>query len=220
MENDDELLTISGIQHFAYCRRQWALIHIEQQWAENLRTVEGHLFHERAHDTAKTEKRGDILITRGLPILSRTLGVNGVCDVVEFHASPHGVNLRGWDGLWLPYPVEYKKGAPKEHDADELQLCCQALCLEEMLLCKIPQGSLYYGEPHRRTKVDFTEELRSKVRNMTDEMRELYKRGYTPKVRPTKGCNACSLKEICLPRLSKTLDVGKYLSEHLKDNGR
>ncbi len=116
--------------------------------------------------------------------------------------------------------VEYKKGAPKEHDADELQLCCQALCLEEMLLCKIPQGSLYYGEPHRRTKVDFTEELRSKVRNMTDEMRELYKRGYTPKVRPTKGCNACSLKEICLPRLSKTLDVGKYLSEHLKDNGR
>ncbi len=217
--DDDDFLAISGIQHFAFCRRQWALIHIERQWAENLRTVEGRLLHERAHGSEKTEKRGDLLIARGLPVFSRSLGVGGVCDVVEFHASPEGVSLRGWDGLWLPYPVEYKKGAPKEHDADELQLCCQALCLEEMLLCRIPQGSLYYGEPRRRTEVDFTSELRDRGREMTAEMRRLYLRGHTPKVRPTKGCGACSLKEICLPRLTRLSDVGRYISEHMKEGG-
>lgn len=133
----EEYLQLSGLQHFAFCPRQWALIHIEKQWNENLRTVEGELFHKRAHDEQERERRGDLLILRGLPIVSHTLKLSGQCDVVEFHASGEGISLRGEDGLWDPFPVEYKKGAPKENSADELQLCAQAVCLEEMLCCSI-----------------------------------------------------------------------------------
>ncbi len=218
MTDDDELLPISGLQHFAYCRRQWALIQIENLWSENLLTAEGRLLHERAHDPSQTEVRGGVIVARGLPVFSRRLGMSGVCDAVEFRPSPEGVSLRGREGLWLPYPVEYKRGAPKEHDADELQLCCQALCLEEMLLCRIPEGSLFYGQPRRRTRVEFTPELRGRVAELAAEMRELYRRGHTPKVRPAKGCGACSLKELCLPRLAKAPDVDRYLAEHIKDN--
>ena len=128
MYHEEDFLAISGLQHFAFCRRQWALIHIEQQWQENLRTVEGHILHENAHDAFFTEKRGTVLISRGMAVQSRTLGVNGVCDVVELHASPDGVPIFGRGGKWLPIPVEYKRGSPKETDADRLQLCCQAMC--------------------------------------------------------------------------------------------
>ena len=114
-----------------------------------------------------------------------------------------------------PYPVEYKKGAPKENDADELQLCGQAMCLEEMLLCRIPEGSLFYGENRRRLHVEFTQGLRDRVSNMAEEMHELWEKGYTPKVKPQKGCNACSLKEICLPRLMKTKTVASYIEKQL-----
>ena len=131
-DTEEDLLQLSGLQHFAFCRRQWALIHVEHQWQENLRTVEGALFHQRAHDEAQRERRGDTLILRGLPVISHRLGITGQCDVVEFHGAPDGVPLRGEDGLWLPYPIEYKRGAPKAHDADRLQLCAQAMCLEEM----------------------------------------------------------------------------------------
>ncbi len=125
MYHEEDFLAISGLQHFAFCRRQWALIHIEQQWQENLRTVEGHILHENAHDAFFTQKRGTVLISRGMAVQSRTLGVNGVCDVVELHASPDGVPIFGRGGNWLPIPVEYKRGSPKETDADRLQLCCQ-----------------------------------------------------------------------------------------------
>ena len=148
--NQEEYLQLSGLQHFAFCRRQWALIHIEQQWQDNLRTVEGDLMHRRAHDEAIREKRGTILILRGLSVSSPTLGISGKCDVVEFHQDPAGISLHQEEGLWLPYPVEYKRGSPKEHQADELQLCAQAICLEEMLCCKIPEGALFYGETRRR----------------------------------------------------------------------
>ena len=127
MYDEDNYLMLSGIQHFAYCRRQWALIHIEQQWAENERTVDGHLFHATAHDNEKVEKRGNLLITRGLPVKSAQLGMSGICDVVEFHKSKTGISLFTYEGTWIPYPVEYKKGAPKSNDADELQLCAQTL---------------------------------------------------------------------------------------------
>jgi CRISPR-associated exonuclease Cas4 len=207
---------LSGLQHFAYCRRQWALIHIEQQWAENERTVDGQIFHRRAHNAEATEKRGDVIITRGLHIKSSKLGVSGICDVVEFHRSEQGITLHSYEGKWQPYPVEYKKGEPKEHNADELQLCAQAMCLEEMLLCDIPSGSLYYGENRRRTSVEFTEELRRQVTDMANEMHILWKKGYTPQVKPQKGCNACSLKEICVPRLRKTKKVKSYIEENLR----
>lgn len=215
MYEEDDYLMLSGLQHFAYCRRQWALIHIEQQWAENERTVDGQLFHTTAHNADKLEKRGNLIITRGLRIKSVTLGVSGICDVVEFHKSAEGISLSSHDGLWQPYPIEYKKGEPKENRADELQLCGQAMCLEEMLLCHIPGGSLFYGENRRRTQVEFTEELRTQVKDMLAEMHELWKKGYTPKVKAQKGCNACSLKEICVPRLFKEQPVETYISDKL-----
>ena len=142
---EENFLQLSGLQHFAFCRRQWALIHVEGQWAENLRTVEGSIMHTRAHDEKQRERRGDTLVLRDLPVFSPTLGVSGKCDVVEFRADPGGVPLQGEAGLWLPYPVEYKRGSPKSHDADRLQLCCQAMCLEEMLCCSVLEGSLFYG---------------------------------------------------------------------------
>ncbi|PWM23188.1 MAG: CRISPR-associated protein Cas4 [Clostridiales bacterium] len=211
MEQKDEYLQLSGLQHFSFCRRQWALIHIENQWSENLRTIEGNLFHNRAHDEQRRERRGDTLILRGLPIVSHTLRLSGQCDVLEFHASPKGVHLRGEEGLWIPFPVEYKRGAPKENFADQLQLCAQAICLEEMLCCSISEGALFYGETRRRTAVLFTEELREKVRLTTAEMHQMFRRSYTPKVRPTKSCNACSLKELCLPVLMRKKNVSEYL---------
>lgn len=215
MHGEDDFLMLSGLQHFAYCRRQWALIHIEQQWAENERTIDGHLFHTTAHNSEKLEKRGDLIIARGLRIKSENLGVTGICDVVEFHKSPNGIKLFSFDGLWQPYPIEYKKGEPKDNNADELQLCGQAMCLEEMLLCNISSGSLFYGENRRRTKVEFTDDLRAQVKNMLTEMHELLKKGYTPKGKAQKGCNACSLKEICVPKLFKSQSVTDYIDNKL-----
>ncbi len=215
MYEEDDYLMISGLQHFAYCRRQWALIHIEQQWAENERTVDGHLFHHTAHDAAKIEKRGNLLITRGLRVKSARLGLSGSCDVVEFRKDSDGISLSSYEGLWLPSPVEYKKGQPKEHDADELQLCAQAICLEEMLACRILCGSLFYGENRRRHKVEFTDSLRKRVSDMAAEMHDLWKKGYTPKVKWQKGCNACSLKNICIPKLGRIKPVDAYIENRL-----
>ena len=214
----EDLLPLSGLQHFAFCRRQWALIHLEQQWQENLRTVEGGLLHRRAHDGAARERRSDTLILRGLQVVSHQLGLSGQCDVVEFHATPKGVPLQGEEGLWQPYPVEYKRGKPKSHQADELQLCAQAMCLEEMLCCSIPEGALFYGEPRRRTVVFFTPELRETVRRDSDEMHQLYHRGHTPKAKPSKSCSACSLKELCLPQLVRRESVQTYLRRAMEES--
>ena len=210
-------MTLSGVQHYAFCPRQWALIFVEQQWKDNERTVDGSLMHARAHDETLIERRGDRLTARGLRVVSHALHVTGVCDVVEFHQAADGVALYGQEGKWVPYPVEYKRGAPKEHDADALQLCGQAMCLEEMLLCAIPEGSLYYGETRRRERVAFTPELRARVEGLLGEMQGYMDRGYTPKARMTKGCNACSLKELCLPRLSKSVSVEEYLRQAAKE---
>ena len=212
----EEDFQLSGLQHFAFCRRQWALIHIEQQWRENLRTVEGDLLHRRAHDEQARERRGDILILRGLSVASAALGISGKCDVVEFRADPGGISLRGEEGLWVPFPVEYKRGSPKPHRADELQLCAQAMCLEEMLCCTVSEGAIFYGETRRRTSVSFSRELREQVKAMLEEMHQLYRRGYTPKVRRSRSCNACSLKELCLPALMKENDVNAYLRQAME----
>ena len=214
---EESYLLLSGLQHCKFCRRQWALIHIEQQWAENFRTVDGALMHRNAHDAGFQESRGDLYVTRGVSITSPTLGVSGQCDVLEYHRSDTGIPLRGKDGLWQPYPVEYKRGSPREDTGDALQLCGQAMCLEEMLCCEIPEGALYYGEIRRREVVSFTPELREEVRGMLREMHELYRRGHTPKVRPTKSCNACSLKELCLPKLMGRRTVQSYLKERMEE---
>lgn len=214
---EEDFLQISGLQHFQFCRRQWALIHLEQQWAENLRTVEGELLHQRAHDASQRERRGELLITRDMRVFSVTLGISGSCDVVEFRKSETGILLPGLEGKYQPYPIEYKRGSPRTDNANHLQLCAQAMCLEEMLCCEIPEGALYYGEIRRREKILFTEELRQEVKKAVEEMHQLYQRGYTPKVRPSKSCNACSLKDLCLPKLMKKKLVRKYLREHLEE---
>ena len=214
--SEDEYLQISGIQHFAFCRRQWALIHLEQQWRENLRTVEGGILHERAHDEGFAEKRKGLLTVRGMRIQSPTLGVSGSCDVVEFRADPSGVALAGREGRWTPYPVEYKRGSSKETDTDRLQLCAQAMCLEDMLCCDVPEGALYYGETRRRECVAFTAELRDTVRDMFAEMHEYRRRGYTPKVKTGSFCRACSLVELCLPKLCKGSSAMAYIQRELE----
>lgn len=204
---------LSGIQHFAFCRRQWALIHIEQLWDENLRTAEGNIMHEKCHDAYFTENRGDVTISRGVPIFSRTLGASGECDVVEFIKDKNGVSLNGKEGLYRAYPVEYKHGQPKDTDIDILQLAAQAICLEEMLLCEIKSGAVFYGETKRRLKVEITDELKNKVRTMFQEMHEYMAKGHIPKVKPTKSCNACSLKNLCMPKLYRLGNVKQYLDE-------
>ncbi len=219
IDDEDLYLTLSGIQHYAFCPRQWALIFVEQQWADNYRTIDGAVMHKRAHDETIFERRGDLLTAHNLRVVCKKLRVTGVCDVVEFHLSPTGVRIQGQSDLWQPYPVEYKRGAPKSHDADMLQLCGQALCLEEMLLCEIPQGSLYYGETRRRQEVTFTPEMRERVRHILDEMAGCMDRGYTPKPRSGKHCNACSLKDLCLPKLHKTQSVAEYLRKECAEEG-
>ncbi len=215
--NEGDFLQLSGLQHFKFCRRQWALIHIEQQWSENYRTIDGALMHKNAHDLQYTESRGDRFIVRGISVFSSTLGVSGQCDVLEYHRAADGIPLRDKDGLWQPYPVEYKRGSPRDDTGDTLQLCGQAMCLEEMLCCDIAEGALYYGEIRRRIMVSFTEELRFQVREMLKEMHELFSRRYTPKVKPSKSCNACSLKELCLPKLMKSRSVSSYLKEAMEE---
>lgn len=213
----DDYLMISGIQHFKFCRRQWALIHIEQQWAENVHTVVGELMHKKAHDPYLTEKRKDILIVRALPVSSKSMGVSGECDIVEFHKCEDGITLFGHRGLYSVYPIEYKKGKPKESDEDKLQLAAQAMCLEEMFSTEITEGAIFYGETRRREPVEFTEELRCEVRKIFEEMHEYYKKNYTPKVKPTKACSSCSLKEICMPKLEKAGSVKVYVQKVLED---
>ena len=186
---------------------------MERQWAENARTAEGHVFHETAHHGPESEARGDLLILRGLRVASPTLRLGGVCDVVEFHRSPSGVSLAGREGLWLPYPVEYKKGSDQTRESDEVQLCGQALGLEEMLCCQIPEGSLFYGETRRRTRVAFDGTLRQRTLDLLHELLGYMDRGYTPGAKLHKGCNACSLRDICLPKLSRAPSVADYIHD-------
>lgn len=171
--------------------------------------------HKRAHDAALHEWRGDVLTVRNIRIASETLGISGACDVVEFHKDPEGISVNGLPEKYRIYPVEYKKGRPKEGLEDCLQLCAQAMCLEEMLCCDIPEGALYYGETHRRQTVAFEQELRMKVRALLEEMHQYMKRGHTPKVKPSKACNACSLKDICLPKLMRKKSAAAYVREEL-----
>lgn len=213
---EDEYLLLSGIQHFVFCRRQWALIHIEQQWQDNRLTAEGNIVHERCHDEELTEKRRNILVSRGMRVVSPRLGVTGQCDVVEFTKAGQGCVLHGREGLWQVRPVEYKHGQAKSDDSDILQLCCQAMCLEEMLSCDVNEGDLFYNETHRRQSVQFTAELRQHAGDIIAEMHNYYKRAYTPKVKTGRKCQSCSLKELCMPQLCKKLSVRDYYRDMLE----
>ena len=215
MYSEEDYLLLSGIQHFVFCRRQWALIHIEQQWEENFRTADGRIMHNKVHDPDSYEKRGDLVIARAMAVSSSRLGISGECDAVELRRSKDGVRLYGLEDSYTVTPVEYKRGEPKEEDCDVLQLAAQAMCLEEMLCCNIPYGYIYYGEIRRRIKVVFDSVVRQRVEDMIKEMHMLYSRRYTPKVKRRKACNACSLKNICLPGICTSKSASDYVKEML-----
>lgn len=217
MANDADFLMLSGLKHFRFCRRRWALVHVEQQWSENVLTLEGHYMHERVHDDNFTELRGSVLLSRGMPIRSEALKITGECDMVELHRDENGVSIQGREGKWRIYPVEYKHGRPDERGADELQLCAQAMCLEEMFVTDIPEGAIYYGKTRHRMTVALTKELREQTRISLEEMHRLFKRGYTPKAKWTKACKNCSLVEICQPKLSKQMSASEYVKRILEE---
>ncbi len=215
--DEEDYLSLSGIQHYEFCRRQWALIHIEQQWSENLRTIEGQLLHQKAHDGYSAEKRGNVIISRGMPVFSRTLGVTGQCDIVEFYQCDEGVELFGKSGRYKVLPVEYKRGAPKDNNSDVLQLVAQAICLGEMLCSDVKEGRLFYGETKHRIKVEMTDELKQIVIARFEEMHHMYERRHTPKAKQTKSCNACSLKNVCLPKMQANKSAHTYIAKTIKE---
>lgn len=219
METD--YLLISGIQHFSFCRRQWALIHIEQQWSENVLTAEGRLIHQRVHNVDANDIRDGVRTMRGLRVKSEQYHITGTCDAVEFLPATEGISLYGVNGFWHVQPVEYKRGHSKTSDCDRLQLAAQALCLKEMFSCRINEAAIFYHETRRRESVSITEELREKLSDMLREMYGYFLRGYTPKVKLKKGCDNCSLRDICLPELlhSKTQSVVEYINSKLNDEG-
>ncbi|WP_329743293.1 CRISPR-associated protein Cas4 [Dyella sp. A6] len=206
--DDEDLIPISALQHYLYCPRQCALIHIERQWAENRQTAEGHLLHKRA-DQPQSERRNGIRTVTAMPLLDLQLGITGVADVVEFH--------RGVDAEQA-FPVEYKRGRPKSHRADEVQLCAQALCLESMLGQSVMTGALFYGQTRRRKDVAFNNELRALTRQIITATREMILSGRTPLAHyEPKRCDACSLIDLCQPRLlNRACDVEHWLRSQLE----
>jgi CRISPR-associated exonuclease Cas4 len=213
MYTEDQLLPISALQHWLFCPRQCGLIHLEQAWEENRLTAEGRLMHDKVHE-ADTENRPGIRIVRGLRIHSYRLGLIGQADVVEFHKSETGISLPEADGLWQPFPVEYKRGSPKIDACDEVQLCAQTICLEEMLKTSIPQGAFFYGKPRRRKEVDISDNLRQQTEDAARQLHTLLDSGITPIAAYEKKCEACSLYNRCLPKTTgQKKKIGHYLEK-------
>ncbi len=204
---EDDLIMISALQHYLFCPRQCALIHIEQQWVENIYTAEGQVLHERVH-TAGKESRRKIKIEFDLPLRSLELGLIGRGDVVEFHLLE--------DDHWQPFPVEYKRGRPKKDNCDKVQLCAQAISLEEMLDAEVPLGALYYGKKKRRLEVAFSKELRKETKDTAQELHNLMRSGKTPPPVTDERCENCSFITDCLPNVvCKKVGVAKYLHDML-----
>ena len=216
---EEDLLPLSALQHLAFCERQCALIHLEGIWGENALTAEGRQLHERAHES-DSESRRALRLARGLRLRSLRLGLIGMSDVVEFYClgemprNPAGASLPGIAGFWQAFPVEYKRGRPKRDHCDEIQLCAQAICLEEMLETTIPEGALFYGEPRRRENVSFTPGLRDETEALALRLHVLMTNGKTPMAHYSKKCDNCSLIFSCLPKVTEHPgSVGCYLSQ-------
>lgn len=209
MQDDDLFIPLSALQHYLYCPRQCALIHVEQLWAESRHTAEGRVLHERA-DKPRGERRRGVRTVTAMPLAHAGLGITGIADVVEFHEGPEGEQA---------FPVEYKRGRPKAHRADEVQLCAQALCLEAMLEQPIAAGALFYGEMRRRTDVQFDEDLRQLTLETIAATRAMLASGTTPTAQYSpRLCDACSLVDLCQPRLlGRTASVDAWLARQLKD---
>ncbi|NLO07398.1 MAG: CRISPR-associated protein Cas4 [candidate division WS1 bacterium] len=215
MYDEDDLLPISALNQLIFCRRRCALMLVEGQWADNEHTALGLLQHGRSH-RQETESRGDLRICRGLRLRSLELGITGIADVVEFHRSDanreSAVALDGIDGLWRPFPVEHKKGREKPDQADEVQLCAQALCIEEMLDVHIPAGALFYNASRDRLEVSFTEALRHTTIRTAQELHQLVERGQVPPAEPSRRCRGCSLHDACTPDLAgKDATASRYI---------
>ena len=209
MYSEDDLIQLSALQHFVFCRRQCALIHIEQVWAENKLTAEGRIMHEHVHEEGN-ESRGDVRIEHGVALRSLKLGLIGKADVVEFH--------RQADDSWRPFPVEYKHGKPKPDDSDKVQLCAQAICLEEMLNTDISSGAIFYGKTRRRLDVAFDDTLRQETEAAANKTHELIDEGITPAPVYSKRCESCSLMAECMPKtIQKKRSVESYLKRMLDE---
>jgi CRISPR-associated exonuclease Cas4 len=219
--SEEDFLPLSGIQHMAFCERQWALIHVEGQWEENVLTVEGKHIHERADQPFTNEIRGDVRTTRSVPLISRKLGLRGLADVIEYvkvddPKENETIQIEGRAGRWKVRPVEYKRGKPKPDDRDSVQLCAQAMALEEMLSIHIPDGYLYYNEIRRREKVAFDDILRTMVEFLANKMHWMTDNRFVPTPKKEKHCLRCSLYEICQPDWSTSDGVVlKYISNRL-----
>ena len=215
----EEYILISGIQHFAFCPRQWGLIHIEGLWSENYLTAQGRLLHEKVDDPWFNELRKGKIVSRSMPIRSDTLKMQGVADIVELIEDKEGVAVPGRAGLWAIYPVEYKRGKPKSEDCDRLQLCTQAMCLEEMLKTNIPRGEIFYGQIRRRNEVEFDENLRNDVVRLAEEMHRMLAENELPSGKNEKKCRACSLVEDCHPEWNNLAHrVDSYIEKALADD--
>ena len=206
---EEDLIPLSALQHLAFCERQCALIHIEQMWDENRLTAEGKIMHEHVHEVGD-ESRGDVRIERGVPLRSLRLGLIGKADVVEFH--------RLDADKWQPYPVEHKRGKPKPEDCDKVQLCGQAMCLEEMLGVEVPSGAIFYGRTRHRLDVECDRALREETERIAKQAHDLIGAGQTPKPIYAKKCKSCSLLEVCLPKITGIdKDIAHYLAKALEE---
>ncbi|MGV2876051.1 CRISPR-associated protein Cas4 [Macrococcus capreoli] len=216
MYDEDEYLMLSGIQHFGFCKRQWCLIHIEQQWNENQWTAEGQILHEKADNPYIKEKRKDTFFSRAMPVSSASLGLYGILDVVEFIRDDNGLVIHGKSGRWKPNIVEFKRGKRKKDDRDILQLAAQTICLEESLKVEIPYSYIYYHQTKTKQLIHIDEQLRRKVKLVANEMHKLYKAKTTLEAEYNKNCKECSLVNICMPRLTKKkVNIENYISKHV-----
>lgn len=215
--DEDDLLALSGLQHYFYCKRQWALIHVEKQWVENVLTAEGRLLHDRVDNNKHIEHREGTIIERSVALRSLKLGIYGVADAVEFIRTDAGVMLPGEQGFWRPRPVEYKRGKPKAGICDKAQLCGQAMCMEEVYGMNVETGDLFYWQTRRRMPVVFDNSLRESVRNACADMQNMMETGVTPGVPDGVKCDRCSMLTACAPKVQKKKSgkVAGYINESI-----
>ncbi len=221
MYTEDEMLMLSGIQHFMFCPRQWALIHIEQQWADNKLTAEGSILHRNVDNPFYRQKNGDTITLRSIHVASAELGLYGITDAVELlpaDSSKDAITHPRYKGFWKPFPVEYKRGHSKPDERDEVQLAAQAICLEEMYGIHIPYAALYYDEVKRRETIAISDSLRETTKRCAVQMHEIFKSGKLPPPVKAHHCRNCSLKDICLPETSCCTQVATYLSHNLYED--
>lgn len=214
--NSEDYLQLAGIQHYAFCPRQWALIHTEEQWSENVLTYGGQKLHKNVDDPEFSESRGDVIVSRSVPLHSHKLRLYGIADMVEFiRDDVNGIELARRTGRWRPRPVEYKYGQSKLPSCDRVQLCAQAICLEETFYTKIHEGHIFYGRPRRREVVLLSDELRQETMQLVEGMYRYHAAGVTPPAKYRKACERCSLIEVCVPTLSQRQTVSQYLDRML-----